>query len=162
MPCWLLGKGKRCCCFTWGVHISRRDCSIRLSKKCLNSPKADCQPLFFQSVNTDMLRHFRQIRTQTTRGKENSEIRSSAVTTIGKKLLLFTLSSLGNCVVFYQCYSTIDTCHLCSFALCPVLNKQAGCWYLHEHTTHCLYKKKVGKFKVRFFFPETCRGMFAC
>lgn len=31
-----------------------------------------------------MLRHFRQIRTQTTRGKENSEIRSSAVTTIGK------------------------------------------------------------------------------
>ncbi|KAG7223650.1 hypothetical protein INR49_015375, partial [Caranx melampygus] len=39
------------------------------------------------SVNTDMLRHFRQIRTQTTRGKENSEIRSSAVTTIGPHIM---------------------------------------------------------------------------
>lgn len=47
-----------------------------------------CLILFIlqQSVNMDMRRHFRQIRTQTTRGKENSEIRSSAVTTIGKNL----------------------------------------------------------------------------
>lgn len=35
-----------------------------------------------------MLRRFRQVRTQTTRGKENSEIRSSAVTTIGKTMPL--------------------------------------------------------------------------
>lgn len=39
----------------------------------------------------DMLRRFRQIRTQTTRGKENSEIRSSAATTIGKNSLVIMM-----------------------------------------------------------------------
>lgn len=69
------------------VRVLRR----RVENKCPEWPVTNSEPqiVSLQSVNTDMLRHFRQIRTQTTRGKENYETRSSAVTTIGKNPLSF-------------------------------------------------------------------------
>lgn len=55
----------------------------------------------------DMPRRFHQIRTQTTRGKGNSEIRSSAVTTIGK-----TLFSVIFVIAGEKCLFSSSSCYL--------------------------------------------------
>lgn len=79
---------------------------------------------FQQNVNTDMPRRSLQTTTQTTRGKENSEIRSSAATTIGKKISISFCCSYMCSDWWIRCSDDVADAPV---AVCATAGKQARC-----------------------------------